>query len=66
MCVKKFDDGGKACSDSSDCESRKCVDVGRKPNEQGITVGECVRTSDPCGRFLFIDSGKPTALVNYD
>ena len=66
MCVRKFDDGGKACSDSDDCESRKCVDVGRKPNEQGITVGDCVRTSYPCGGFNFIDNGKSIGVINYD
>lgn len=66
MCVRKYADGGKACSDSKDCESQKCVAVGREANERGITVGECVRTSDPCGSFNFIDNGKPTGLINYD
>lgn len=66
MCVRKFDDGGKACSDSKDCESRKCVAVGREANEQGVTVGECVRTSDPCGSFNFIVNGKPTGSISYD
>jgi hypothetical protein len=66
MCVRKFNDGGKACSDSNDCESQKCVAVGREANEQGVTIGECVRTSDPCGSFNFIINGKPTGLINYD
>ncbi len=66
MCVRKFDDGGKACSDSRDCESQKCVAVGREANEQGVTVGECLRTSDPCGSFTFIVNGKPTGSINYD
>lgn len=66
MCVIKLDDGGKACSDSKDCESRKCIAVGRDANEQGVTVGECVRTSDPCGTFNFIVNGKPTGSISYD
>lgn len=66
MCVRRFVDGGKPCADGEDCESRKCIYVGKKPNEQGITVGECVRTNDPCGSFIFIKNGKPTALINID
>lgn len=66
MCVRKFNDGGKVCSDSKDCESRKCLAIGREANEQGVTVGECVRTSDPCGSFNFIVNGKPTGSITYD
>ena len=65
-CVKKFSDGGKACSDSRDCEGKRCIDIGNKPNDHGTTIGECVRTSDPCGGFTFIDNGKPGPTINYD
>ncbi len=66
VCLKKFSDGGKACSGSSDCEGGVCNAIGKEPDEKGLFVGECVHTSNPCGSFVPVEGGRTSHSIVYD
>lgn len=46
-CVVRYRDGGKRCRDKRDCTG-ECLYEGPDPPASGA-VGNCQRTSDPCG-----------------
>src|ERR1051326_6565248 len=46
MCVVRYRDGGKECSDKSDCLG-ECLYEGSEPAPPNA-VGRCQRTNDPC------------------
>jgi hypothetical protein len=56
-CVIAFEDGGKACSDGSECASGRCVTEQHVQPEKPVK-GVCARTSDPCGCMQFVRNGK--------
>jgi hypothetical protein len=56
-CVTTFDDGGKACTDGSQCKSTRCLAA--EMGEAGIeATGTCAPNDDPCGCFTLIEDGK--------
>lgn len=55
-CVLRFRDGGKRCTDGSECFGKVCLWQGEgEPPARGS--GGCVRTSDPCGCRATITGG---------
>ena len=64
-CVAPTRDGGKACTDSSQCEGR-CLDVGNAPRQDGVVVGACQVDDNPCGTFPLIENGKHGGVLNAD
>lgn len=55
-CVEKYRDAGKACTDKSQCMGQ-CRYRGDAPVGSSV-VGECQRTTDPCGCFGTVENGK--------
>ena len=64
-CVKPTKDGGKSCTDNSQCE-RGCLVVRDSPRADGMIVGECRRDDNPCGSFYFIENGKRSGVLHAD
>ncbi|MUH72017.1 hypothetical protein [Psychrosphaera haliotis] len=60
MCVIKFQDAGKSCSDSTECEGA-CLSVRSDARIGDAVEGACAISSDPCGRFLPLRDGKVSA-----
>jgi len=65
MCVVKFNDAGKYCSNSTEClgaclSSNLQADLGDKV--QGI----CASSTQPCGLFLPVKNGVVAAYMNVD
>lgn len=56
-CVNAYADGGKSCSDSSECGSNRCStkDTGTRPGSP--TKGVCAPTDNPCGCFQLVEKG---------
>jgi hypothetical protein len=65
-CVKPYKDAGKNCTDGSQCEGHRCVDVGNKVSDDGSILGQCKENDDPCGSFSAITSGKRGARIHVD
>lgn len=77
-CVLPYRDGGKACSDSSECEGEclvdvttKCTGIGNcvapeipKPGEQ--VMGMCQLDDDPCGSFVIVRDGRAQPTTHRD
>lgn len=58
MCVLRFRDAGKSCTDKKDCTG-KCLYVGENPHvgATGVT-GRCEPDNDPCGCMAVIKGGR--------
>jgi hypothetical protein len=56
MCVVPYRDGGKQCTDKSDCAG-ECLYEGPEPPPPNA-VGKCQRTSDPCGCKALVHRGR--------
>lgn len=65
-CIVPYQDAGQDCTDGSQCESRKCVDVGKKPSNDGTILGQCKNTDDPCGSFNLITNGERGVRIHID
>jgi hypothetical protein len=63
-CVEKYKDAGKACTDKSQCLGQ-CRYVGSAAPGASV-VGECQRTTDPCGCFATVGNGKRQAALCVD
>lgn len=57
MCVVTFADANKACSDSSDCGSGRCLSVNTTAESGQPAKGQCSPTNDPCGCYQRIEDG---------
>jgi hypothetical protein len=62
-CVRHSRDGGKPCSDGSECEFNRCLFGGMGlPDEADLArdhvTGECARTDSPFGCFALIEKGR--------
>jgi hypothetical protein len=62
MCIVKFKDAGKSCSDSSECDGA-CLSVRNDVQLGDAVLGACSQSSDPCGLFLPLKNGKVAARV---
>jgi len=47
VCLIKYKDAGKICTNGSDCEGGECSDKGKHLSKNGIFYGECVTDNDP-------------------
>lgn len=56
-CYEGYPDAGKECSDKSQCLG-VCVDIGNKPNEEGVIFGKCEEYKLKCGDRRTIANGK--------
>ena len=56
-CVLPTKDGGKECTNRSDCETA-CLYVGRPPPQGAQVVGQCARDNSPYGCRSFVEGGK--------
>jgi hypothetical protein len=56
-CVETYKDAGKPCKDKTDCTAT-CRYRGPSRPVGSEVVGECQRTSDPCGCFATVKNGK--------
>lgn len=65
-CVMPFADGGKECTDGTQCEGGRCLDVGNKPRNDRKITGQCRHNNDPCGSFAFIENGQRGPLMSVD
>jgi hypothetical protein len=63
-CVVPYRDGGKRCSDKSDCTGQ-CLYEGPAPAPPAAT-GSCQRTNDPCGCKSPIHHGHVQSTVCLD
>jgi len=57
-CTQDLPDGGKACSNSSECLGR-CLVQGEVADD-GTAVGACQRTDSPFGCFSMVENGRAT------
>ena len=57
MCVVTFADANKACSDSSECGSGRCLSVNTTATAGQAAKGQCAPTNDPCGCYQRIEDG---------
>ena len=57
MCVVTFADANKACSDSSECGSGRCLSVNTTATSGQAAKGQCSPTNDPCGCYQRIEDG---------
>ena len=57
MCVVTFADANKACSDSADCGSGRCLAVNTTATTGQAAKGQCSPTNDPCGCSQRIEDG---------
>ncbi len=57
MCVVTFADANKACSDSSECGSGRCLSVNTTAASGQAAKGQCSPTNDPCGCYQRIEDG---------
>ncbi|MEQ1783692.1 MAG: hypothetical protein ABMA14_20235 [Hyphomonadaceae bacterium] len=57
MCVVTFADANKACSDSSECGSGRCLAVNTTVESGQPAKGQCSPTNDPCGCSQRIEDG---------
>jgi hypothetical protein len=57
MCVVTFADANKACSDSSECGSGRCLSVNTTATAGQAAKGQCSPTNDPCGCYQRIEDG---------
>jgi hypothetical protein len=55
MCVIRFRDAGKACSDSSECSGRCQTEEQVQPMK--AATGKCAATNEPCGCFQLVEKG---------
>jgi len=55
-CTKRFSDGGKICTDSSECEG-KCFSNTATANQSNVT-GNCQKTDNPFGCRAEVSNGK--------
>lgn len=55
-CVENYADAGKPCTDKKQCIGQ-CRYAGSAPPGASV-VGECQRTTDPCGCFGTVANGK--------
>ncbi len=64
QCVVEFSDGGKTCSDSSDCQGRCVADSSAQMMQPA--KGTCAKTSYPCGCFSLVVNGvaQPTLCID--
>ncbi len=65
-CVLRYQDAGKRCSDSSQCEGRCLANGDSFPAEGKEAVGECQPTSDSCGCWAEIRDGRALRPVCVD
>jgi hypothetical protein len=63
-CVETYKDAGKPCTDKSQCFGQ-CRYAGRAAPGVSV-VGECQRTSDPCGCFATVAGGKHQGMLCID
>jgi hypothetical protein len=56
-CERKSTDGGKACTDSSQCQFR-CLAVPLFTTTTNPVSGECARTNLPFGCRVFVEAGR--------
>ena len=56
-CVETFSDAGKTCTDKKDCQGQ-CRYSGPSLPIGTTVVGQCQRTTDPCGCFATVANGK--------
>ncbi len=78
QCVIPYSDGGKECSDSSECEGRCLADLTTKCTESAECIepkilqpgeevrGICQRDNDPCGSFIVIKNGRAEPVLHRD
>jgi hypothetical protein len=64
VCVLRHRDGGKRCTDQSQCTGG-CFYEGPQPAPAGAT-GVCQRTSDPCGCKARVIGGKVQPTICTD
>ncbi|MBB35477.1 MAG: hypothetical protein CME88_04260 [Hirschia sp.] len=66
-CTVAYSDGGKTCSDSSDCEG-ECRDADNTDHQAapGTVVGKCQPTDSPFGCFTRIEGGQTTGTLCVD
>ena len=59
QCIMPYSDGGKPCTDSSQCEA-DCILYGmyRKEAPSQPVIGECRSTNYPCGCFAIVKDGQ--------
>lgn len=63
-CVTKYADAGKSCTDKSQCQGACRYYSSAQPGTE--VVGECQRTSDPCGCFATVSQGKHMGTLCVD
>jgi hypothetical protein len=63
-CVETYKDAGKPCTDKSQCLGQCRYSGSAAPGAS--VVGECQRTSDPCGCFATVASGKHQGTLCVD
>lgn len=57
VCVETYADAGKPCTSHNQCLGQ-CLYQGDTPPPTENVVGECQRTSYPCGCFTRVEDGK--------
>ena len=65
MCVVKFTDAGKACSNPSECLGA-CLSSDLQAQLGDTVKGICAASTQPCGLFLPVKNGKVAAYMWVD
>ena len=65
-CVVPYSDGGKRCTDNSQCKGKCIADMDHAPAPDETVVGRCLRDDDPCGCRVEVVAGKVAGGGCYD
>jgi hypothetical protein len=57
-CVRRFSDGGKPCTDGSQCKAGRCVHQGEDVAAGTRGGGACDLNNDPCGCRNLVVGGR--------
>lgn len=66
QCVVPFADGGRSCTDGSQCASGRCIDESPQARSTGAVTGVCQRTNVQFGCFSRVTGGRAEATLCVD
>lgn len=65
-CVTPYQDAGRRCTDSSQCDGRCILEIDHEPAPDEQVWGRCEQDDDPCGCKIEVVGGKMGAGGCYD
>jgi len=66
MCVERFPDAGRPCTDGSQCRGGSCYYEGPTPSPGQRVTGACVQSTNPCGCHARVENGQTQGALCVD